>query len=155
MYPLLLTLHSLLRWLIVIFGVIAVIRGFAGWLGHKGWTATDDRLGMGFTISLDLQLLVGLVLYLFASPITTGALQNMGAAMGNSVLRFFTIEHVFGMVIAIIIAHVGRALARRAATDTGKHKRTALFFLLSLLIILISIPWPFLPAGAGRPWFRI
>jgi hypothetical protein len=155
MYPFLLTLHSILRWVVVILGVIAIIRGFAGWLGRKDWAATDDKLGLAFTISLDLQLLIGLVLYFFASPITMGALQDMAAAMGNSVLRFFTVEHVFGMVIAIIVAHVGRALARRATTDAGKHKRAALFYLVSLLIVLVSIPWPFLPAGSGRPWFRL
>jgi hypothetical protein len=153
MYQFFLILHSLLRWVIVIVGLIAIIRAFVGWLGRKEWTSEDNALGLGFTGALDLQLLVGLLLYLFFSPMTTAALQNFGGVMANSVLRFFAVEHVFGMVIAITVAHIGRSLSKRATTDAGKHKRVAIFFLIAFLIVLASIPWPFLPAGSGRGWF--
>ena len=154
MYPFLLILHSILRWVILIFGIIAIVRGFMGWLGNRPWTQTDNRMGLGFVTSLDLQLLVGLVLYLI-SPISKGAMSDFGAAMGNSLLRFFAVEHVLGMVVALVVAHVGRTLSRRNRPDTAKHRLAAIFFLVALLIVLISIPWPFMPAGAGRPWFRL
>ncbi len=109
----------------------------------------DNRAGMLFTSVMDLQLLVGIILYLFLSPITTKALQNFSAALGNPTASFFSIEHVVGMVIAVVLAHVGRALSRRAKTPIQKHRRAALWFSLSLLVVLAAIPWPFL--SYGRP----
>ena len=153
MYPLVLTLHSLVRWAIVIVGVVAVVRAFVGWRGNKPWAQLDDRLGLGFTSTMDLNLLLGLLLYFVLSPITTGALRDMGAAMGNSVTRYFAVEHILLMIIAVVVAHIGRARSKKAASDAGKHKQAAIFFTVSLVLVLLAIPWPFLSAGAGRGWF--
>lgn len=155
MYSLVLSLHSILRWVVVIVGVIAVIKAIAGWVRQSAWESTDDRLGLVFTSLMDLQLLLGLLLYFFLSPLTREALRDFGAAMGNSSLRFYAIEHLLIMIAAVILAHVGRSRAKKADDPTVKHRRTAIFFGLSLLAMLLAIPWPFLAAGAGRPWIRI
>ena len=86
------------------------------------------------------------------SPITTGAFKDFGAAMGNSSVRFFAVEHIFIMIVAIVLAHVGRSLSKKAADDKSKFKRAAIFFTLSMLAVLAAIPWPFMAAGAGRGW---
>jgi hypothetical protein len=147
MYPLILTLHSILRWIVLILAVVAFVRALIGWLGKQEWTALDDRLGVLLSGSMDLQVLLGFFLYLFLSPITTSAFRNFGAAMGNSAQRFWMVEHLFLMVVALILTHVGRASSKRAEGVRGKHKRAAIFFGLALLAILIAIPWPFLPYG--------
>jgi hypothetical protein len=151
MYPFILITHSWLRWVVLIVAVAAAGKALAGWLGKRDWTALDDRLGLVFTIGLDLQFLVGLILYI-VSPLTQAAVQNFGAAMANSVLRFFSLEHVVLMVVAIALAHVGRALAQKA-TGIARHRRAAIFYGLALLVILSAIPWPF--RFADLPWFRL
>jgi hypothetical protein len=103
-------------------------------------------------LALDVQFLVGLILYLWASPFTTAAFLDLGAAMRNAPLRFFVVEHLFGMVAALGLAHVGRVRLRRAADSAQRHKTALIFFGLALVIILVSIPWPGMPAG--RPLFR-
>ena len=153
MYSLVLTLHSLVRWAIVIVGVIAVVRAWIGWRGGKPWAQLDDRLGLTFTSVMDLNLLLGLLLYFVVSPITTGALKDMGAAMDNSSVRFFAVEHILVMIIAVVVAHIGRSRAKKAATDPGKHKQAAIFFTTAMVLVLLAIPWPFLATGAGRGWF--
>ena len=153
MYPLVLTLHSLLRWAIVIVGVIAVVRAFMGRRGNKPWAQLDDRLGLIFTSVMDLNLLLGLLLYFVLSPITTGALKDMGAAMGNGEVRFFAVEHILFMIIAVVVAHIGRSRSKKAASDAGKHTQAAIFFTVSLVLVFLAIPWPFLSTGAGRGWF--
>lgn len=147
MYNLTLILHNLFRWIILIVGVLAVIRAFIGWFGKKEWASIDDRLGLWFTVSMDIQLLLGLLLYFVFSPITKTAFQDFGAAMADSDLRYFAIEHIMMMVIAVILVHIGRALSRGADTDNGKFKRVAIFFTLGLLVVLAAIPWsrPLLP----------
>lgn len=151
-YDITLVIHSYLRWAIVIFGVLAVAKAIGGWLGKKPWSASDDKLGMIFVSCLDLQLLTGLVLFLFFSPITDTMFQAPGAAMGNRVTRFFSVEHTAIMVIGLALAHIGRARARRATDPVAKHRTTAIFLGLGLLIILAGVPWPFL--SYGRPWLR-
>ena len=152
-YTLLLTLHNITRWLLIIAAVIALYSAFSGWLGKKAWTKQDDRAGMMFTSLFDLQVLFGLILYFFVSPITTAALRNFGAAMSNSSMRFFAVEHFVMMLIAMGLAHVGRAQSRKAGTDSAKFKRAAIWFTVSVVLLLASIPWPFM--AAARPWLLL
>jgi hypothetical protein len=152
LYAIFLPLHNLLRWVVVITALLAIGRALAGWLGKRPWTALDRKAGLWFTIAMDVQVLVGLILYFFLSPITLAALRNFGGAMSESSLRYFAVEHIIMMIIALVLAHVGSARARKAANDLAKHRNAAIWFILAFLIILAAIPWPFL--AVGRPWIR-
>ena len=94
-----------------------------------------------------MQLLLGLILYFALSPITRLAMNDIGAAIANIDLRFFAFEHFLVMVLAVIFAHVGVATAKRAAEPEIKHRRSAIWFSLSLIAILLGMPWfrPLLP----------
>lgn len=152
MYATLLTVHSLVRWIVLLLALLALARAVTGWSGARRWTPADDRAGRMFTIAFDIQFLIGLVLYVFLSPITTAAFSNFGAVMGDTVARFWAVEHIFGMFVALALAHIGRARARKALGDPARHRTTAIFFGLSFLVMLATIPWPFMPAA--RPLFR-
>lgn len=151
MYSAVLLIHSWLRWLVLLAGLFAVVKGLGGWSGLKPWTPGDARSGFWFTLSLDVQMLLGILLYFFLSPFTTTALRDFGAAMSNAGLRYWAVEHVFGMAIALALAHVGRVRVRKA-DSLRKHRTAAIFFGLALLAVLLSIPWPGMPAG--RELFR-
>ena len=155
MYPLALTLHSWMRWIVVIVGVIAVVRFLIGWLGKRDWAALDACLALIFPVTIDIQLLLGLLLYFVLSPITTGALRDFGAALKNSTVRFFSVEHIFMVLIALIVAHIGSALIKKRTDATAKFRIGFILFLLAMIIIFLAIPWPFLTAGSGRPWLRL
>lgn len=155
MYTFLLLLHSWLRWALIIVAVGATARALIGWRGQRPWTARDDQLGLALTIVMDLQIFVGLLLYLGFSPLTQAAFQDFGAAMGNAALRFWAVEHIFGMVIALGLTHIGRARSRRATEAVARHRQAAIFFGLALIVLLATIPWPFTAVGAGRPWLRL
>jgi len=153
MYSVVLLLHSWLRWLVLLAAVLTLARAFTGRTGHKLWGAADERSLRLYTTALDVQLLLGLILYVGISPITAVAFQNLGAAMRDPSLRFFVVEHAIGMIAAVALAHIGRARVRKAATADGKHRTALLFVALSVVAILISIPWPWIPGG--RPLFRL
>jgi hypothetical protein len=152
MYLAVLTLHSYVRWIVVILAIAAVVRALSGWLGRKEWTALDRRLGVFFSSSMDLQLLLGLILYIFLSPSTHTAFQNFGAAMSDEVLRYWSLDHIGLMLVAVVLVHVGGALSKRAGEARVKHRQAAIFFGLAILIVLYAIPWPFL--AYGRPLLR-
>ena len=150
-YAALLTIHSWLRWLVLLAGITAFVRAAAGASGRKPWTPADDRAGFWFVTSLDTQALLGIIMYVFLSRLTHAAFANIGAAMKDSVLRFWLVEHTFGMIVGLAFAHVGRARARK--TDSlRRHRVVAIFFGLALVAILAAIPWPGMPAG--RPLLR-
>ena len=149
MYEFILTLHSVVRWVVVIAGIAVVIMAFAGWFGNRNWTSSDDRLTMLFTTFLDLNVLLGIFLYLILSPITRGAFQNMGDAMKNSNVRFFTVEHCCIMIVAVVVAHIGRSRAKKAADDKGKFKQAAIFFTIAMILILLGHPVAVLVYGHG------
>lgn len=149
-FGLILTLHSLLRWLVLGAGILAFGLALRGWLGGRAWTATDDKAGRVWTLALDIQLLLGLLLY-FISPYVRQAMGDMAAAMGDPALRFWSVEHAFMMLVALVFAHIGRARSRRAAEDSARHRQAAIWYGLALLLIFLAIPWPF-RAAVGRPW---
>ncbi|MBS1495393.1 MAG: hypothetical protein JSU03_08130 [Bacteroidetes bacterium] len=147
-----LVLHNILRWGILLFGLWAVINAITGLMSKRRFTGGDNKSGLLFMIFCDIQLLVGLVLF-FGNAWFDKMKAGMGDVMKNGYDRFFTVEHAGMMILAWILVHIGRAQVNRAATDTAKHKKMLLFFGLALLIILVSIPWPF-RAEVARPWFR-
>ena len=152
MYSAVLLLHSWVRWLVVIAGLLAVARALAGMSGGKPWTTSDDRGTLLFTIALDIQMLVGLALYAWLSPITRLAFSDMSAAMRNPTLRFWMMEHFVGMILALALAHVGRVVIRKKTDAGDKHRLAAMFMGVAMLVILLSIPWPW--GANARPLFR-
>ena len=149
---LVLVLHNLLRWAVLLFGSWTLVNSLIGYFGKKNYTANDNRSNLFFMISCDIQLLIGLILY-----VNNGwfdRLKHMGENMKDPYTRFFTIEHLTLMLLAWILVHIGRATVKRANTDGAKHKKMLIFFGLAMVLIVASIPWPFREA-IGRPWFRI
>ena len=55
------------------------------------------------------------------------------------------------MLLAISIAQVGYSISKRATTDRARFLRAAIAYSLAGLLILASIPWPFMKYG--RPLF--
>jgi hypothetical protein len=152
MYKGLLHLHSVLRWVILILLVVAFLKSYLD--KNKAFTPGHKKTGLLLMICCDVMLLLGLYQW------GTGAFglkniqdKGMGEVMKNPTLRFFAVEHLMGMIIAIILVHTGYSFAKKNIPDSTKHKRAIVFYGLALLIILISIPWPFRVIGAGRTWF--
>jgi hypothetical protein len=152
MYNGMLHLHSFLRWIILILLLVAIYRSFAG--RHSAFTTGHRKTGLFLMITADLMLLVGLYQW-FTGPWGLKSIQTngFGNVMKNPGLRFFAVEHTIGMLVAIILIHMGYSYSKKSVADSQKHKRVLLLYGLALLIILISIPWPFRAVGAGRSWF--
>jgi hypothetical protein len=149
MYSAFLLVHSWIRWVAIAAGLMATISAV------RGVSAQDpraDRWGLVLTSALDLQLVIGLLLYFAVSPVMEGIRANFAAAMPNPQLRFWAVEHVTGMVLALILVHVGRVLSRKAASPAARRTRLMICYGLATLVMLLLTPWPF--TAAGRPLFR-
>lgn len=141
MYTGLLHAHNMFRWLVLIALVLAIIFAFSGWIKKGKWTKRDNLTGLILVIFMDLQFLIGIILYAFVSPLTKAAFSDFGAAMKNADLRFYAVEHILMMLVALILVHIGRSKSKKEITDWKKHKQSTIFYGISLLLILVAIPW--------------
>jgi len=136
MYFTLLIIHSWFRWIALGFLVYALSRAFDGYLKKKAFSKTDNAFRHWTATVLQVQMMIGFVLY-FSSP--DSSFKNI---------------HLPMMFVAVVILSIGSALAKRKSTDAEKFKTMLTWFSIALLIVLISVPWPFSPL-AQRPYFRI
>ena len=154
MYNGLLHLHSVLRWVILILLLVALFKSYAD--KARPFTSSHRKVGMILMICADIMLALGLYQW-FAGDWGLKSIQRNGFSeimkKENAVLRFYAIEHIVLMLIAIILIHTGYSYAKKDVPDAVKHKKSLLFYGLALLLILIAIPWPFRNVGAGRTWF--
>src|SRR5262245_15321920 len=98
-YALVLLIHSYLRWAVLLAVVALFVRTLLGWQKARAWQPADERLHSASVGLVDLQFLLGLVLYLLLSPISKAFFADMKYGMKDSSLRFFGLEHVFGMLV--------------------------------------------------------
>lgn len=144
MYNGLVHAHSGLRWLVLFFLVAAIGMAWRGWSNKQVYPSSKMPLfGLIFT---HIQLILGLVLY-FLSP----KVQFTADTMKNAVLRFYTVEHISLMLVAIVLITLGYSKAKRQQSAIQGHKTIFNYYLIGLILILVSIPWPFRNLGAG--WF--
>jgi len=152
MYLFLLTIHNIARWFIVFFGILAVVRAYRGFSLKNTWTNNDRLSGIVYTSVMDLQLLIGIVLYFFFSPFSKTLFTDFGGAMSDAGTRYFAFEHVFVMIIAVVFAHMGTFLTKKAKSDNIRHRIATFSYGVSLFLVMSMIPWPFMTYG--RPLLR-
>lgn len=150
MYEILKHTHSGLRWLVLLFIVVAIVNALMKMGTKKEYTKADKMpvlLGLIFT---HLQLIIGLVLYFISQKFSFA--NGMGALMKDSASRFYGVEHITVMILAIILITIGYSKSKRQELASKKHLTVLIFYGIGLLLILISIPWPF-RAALGGAWF--
>lgn len=139
-------LHNFLRWFALLAILISLFRSFKGMRKGVPFTKPDDLWSLLTLIAFHTQLLVGLTLFFGKGWF------SMFGEMSDKLVRFYTVEHTLGMLIAITLVTIGRVSSKKQTTDIGKHKKVFWFFFIALIITLISIPWPFREV-IGRSWF--
>ena len=141
MYNILLNIHSVLRWVVLFFLVVTIIKSLIGWFGNETYKPADRKLSTLTLIFTHTQLIIGLILYFFLSPVVEQALQNMSNAMKQSELRFWAVEHLVGMIIAIILITIGHISMKRKSLHKAKFKTLVGYFGLALVLMIYLIPW--------------
>lgn len=147
----LLVFHNIIRWFILLFGLWTILSAIKGLVSRKEYTAADSKSNFFFMLAMDIQLLIGLVLYFNGAWFES--LKHIGVTMKEPMMRFFTVEHSILMIIAWILVHAGRMAVKKAPTSASRFKKTLVYFGIAFLLILIAIPWPFREA-VSRPLFR-
>ena len=145
MYNGLLHAHSGLRWVVLLLLLAAIFNAFSK-KKNGTWTEKDKKVTLFAMVFTHIQLLIGLYLYF-----TSELVQFTEGFMKNPIYRFYAIEHISLMIIAIALITVGYSKSKKATDDSKKFGAVATFYLIGLILILAAIPWPFRIETAG--WF--
>ncbi|ACU03119.1 hypothetical protein [Pedobacter heparinus] len=152
MYQILLPLHSLIRWLVLISLLFAIYRAYYGRFKKLDFSTFDNTIMHIAVKILQIQFCIGITLY-FISPIVRYFLNNFKTAVHLREMRFFGMEHITMMTIAVFVITIGAEKVSKAKTSEQKYRIMALWFSIGLVLILSSIPWSFSPL-TSRPGFR-
>jgi len=152
MYQVIFSLHSVLRWLLVL-GLLGILVLYGINRGKGTKSFRTGELFKSVTVTLaHIQLLVGYYIY-FESPMMHYFRNNIQKGLAIPEMAFFGIYHVTMMTIAILVLTIGSSVVKKAETYEQKRKYILIFFGIVLLMIVLAVPWPFSPFIA-RPYYR-
>ena len=137
LYQILRHSHSVLRWIILLLLVYTFISAVIKRISAQKFSDTEKKASLMSMAALHIQLLLGLILYFISPKVVFAA-----SSMSNRLIRFFMVEHVIIMLLAITLATVGYTQMKKASSDSLKRKRIIIFYGIALLLILLGIPWP-------------
>lgn len=138
--------HSGLRYIVLLLLVVAIFNAITS-KGKGIYEKKDKMINLFAMVFLHVQLLLGLILYFTSKT----KVQFIEGWMENSVLRFYGMEHILLMILAIVLVTIGRKKAEKEELAAKKHGKISLWYTIGLILILAAIPWPFRNLGAG--WF--
>lgn len=144
MYPTFLLLHSVIRYFVLIMLIVLIFKSLAGWMGKSAYTPGDNKISLFTLILTHTQFLVGIVLY-FMSP----SVQFSAQTMKDPSARYWTVEHILMMLIAVVLITVGRSTSKKIADGTARHRRLFILNAIALVIILVGITM------SGRGFFSL
>jgi len=131
-------LHSYWAYLVLLVVILATLNSIIGMITKKEFGAKDFRIALFALIVTHIQLLIGIVLYVFVNNFGD---VEMGEIMKNATLRLKNIEHPLLMVIAITLLTIGYSKHKNKRTSSAKFKTLAIPYALALIAILAMIPW--------------
>jgi cytochrome bd-type quinol oxidase subunit 2 len=146
--------HSILRWVIVVFAVLVLINSFFGMRSKGLFTKMDNNLSKYLMLSTHLMLVIGLIQYFLGNKGFAFIKEyGMKGIMASKAMRFHGIEHITTMIIAIILITMGRALGRRKEEASQKHKTIFWYTLIAFVLMMVRIPWPWMDGAVAGGWY--
>jgi len=139
MYSIVLFAHSLVRWAVLLAAVWATMAALSGLRSQRAWTRKARVPGVVLAAVADLQLLLGLALWLALSP-------HAITAAGRS--HYWSYAHPLAGIVVVVLVHVGSVRVRRMLDDAARWRTAARFYGAALVVVVLAVPWPLL--GMGR-----
>lgn len=128
--------HSGLRYVVLGLLLAAIYTAFTK---KSEANAGYSKVYLWAMIATHTQILLGLILYFWSPKVNF-------SMMSEKLYRFYNVEHITGMLIAAVLITIGHRQAKKLT-----HNRALMYYGVGLLVILVSIPWPFRNLGGG--WY--
>ncbi|MBN2348189.1 MAG: hypothetical protein JXJ22_05090 [Bacteroidales bacterium] len=145
-YQIIKHLHSGFRWLVITALLLSIILSIFKLIKKRSYTPSDRIISMIASELTHIQLLIGAIVYFISPKVIFST-----TSFTHPVSRFYLVEHVTAMIIAITLITIGYILSKKAVDDTKKFRQIVIFYSIGLILLLVFIPWPFQNYGAW--WF--
>jgi len=144
MYEIIVDVHSVLRYLALLFVILLILQSIKGTVSKNVFTPENRKLTLFTMIAFHMQLLLGIILY-FTSPKVIFDTMTMKSAL----LRFFALEHPLIMVVSVILVTLAYIRIKNKDTYTA-HRILLIYSIVVFILLMAGIPWPFREnLGAG------
>jgi uncharacterized membrane protein len=143
MYLVLKHLHSVNRWLVLLFLLWSLFAMFQQL--QKGSHKLLLQQKLTFILS-HTQLLLGIILYFLSPKVVFSA-----DSMSERFTRFYLVEHTLMMLIAIALITIGYIRFKKSTSAKNPVKSIFWFYLAALMLMLAAIPWPSMNLGGS--WY--
>lgn len=121
--------HSGWQYIVLLMLAVTIIKMILGILTKGSWSSFDEALNRFTPIVLDIQFLLGIILWI------TWFIQLGWSNMPTTA----RIEHPVTMIIAIAIAHITSRRVKSTATDAAKYQTATIGYLVSILIVILGV----------------
>ena len=133
--------HSFWAYLVLALLIVSVITAIIGFFQNKHFTQKNLRIFLFTLIVGHIQLILGLMAYYFSAYYDTMRTIGMGEVMKMKEARLMLVEHPLMMIIAVVLITMGWSLHKKKSSEKAKFKTIAIFYGISLLLVLSRIPW--------------
>lgn len=130
---LLLSIHSILRWVILLVALLALIKFVIGWAGNSMFGSMDRGLASGFAGLMDLQVLLGLAYFIWNGLVAAG-------------FPAYRILHFVIMFFAVLFAHLPSRF--KNLNDKLRFGYSAFAIVVSIVLVIVGISA--IPGGWSR-----
>ncbi len=154
MYNGILGIHSLLRWALLLFLVVNIIR--VNVEADQHYDSVDKKWSLRMLIVAHLSLLSGLYQYFFGeNGFKLFGIYGMKDVMKTPGLRYWAVEHISAMILSIALITVVHSFSKKQnTTPLKKHRIMSALLITALIIIVAAAPWPFRDVAIARPLFK-
>lgn len=126
MVTFLLAAHSGWRYLVIVALLVVIVRMLIGWLTKGSWGVWDQRLTLITTIAIDIQFLLGLLLWI-------------SEARWTSAVPLASWEHPVTMILAVAAAHITSTQIKKRDDDVSKFRTGAIGYLVAGAILALGV----------------
>jgi heme A synthase len=135
-------IHSYWAYLVLVVLILATLNALIKFFGNKEFEARDFRISLFALITMHIQLLIGIILYLTKDYFSViDEVGGMGEVMKNADLRNLIVEHPTTMIIAVALVTIGYSKHKKKLVSKPKFKLLSIFYTLALILVLAKIPW--------------
>jgi hypothetical protein len=118
--------HSGWRYLVFLILIITIIKALIGLFSKGRWGSLDEWLNRLTPIVLDIQLLLGVILWILQQR-------------WNATSPLASWEHPVTMLIAVAISHITSRRIKNIPTDADKYQTATVGYIISALVISLGV----------------
>ena len=138
-YTIAFKIHIYISAITLLAGFSTLFLSFHGWRRSRDFGRNDALSSLVFSIGLYFQLILGFMIYFTLRTSLDGPMWDVPDTENDASLRFWAIEHIALMILALFLTQLGRIFIKRSNKTVMNFKASLFYNSASMLLILFSL----------------